>query len=690
MSYLRRALDPQPRPHRSSPSSRSRAAPRRSRSQPGGGGPTPPPEPLDQAIHDALAAPTPDGVTARVKFTNNLFPSGALLGQTGSALMSGASGRLWLTNDGRGRIELQSDAGDVQIVWNPSSVTVYDASSNTVYQADLPADDETSRRRPARPRRRSPTSTRCSTELGVHWALSDAQPTDVAGQPAYSVSVSPKHDGGLLGSRRARLGRRARRAAARRRSTRRAAPRPVLALAVTDISYGAVPAERRRRRAARRREGRRPRLRRRPTTARARRRVTGLDAVRPRADFPVVAPDSLVGLPRRDVRLVGGDTRARRSTARASAGSSLVERKADASGARQRSSSGLPTVSLDGLTAHELATQLGTVLEWQRGGTSFVLAGLAAGRGRRGGRPGREVSDALPVEARGLVKRYGEIVAVDHVDLTVERGDVFGYLGPNGAGKTTSLRMLLGLIRPTAGSARLFGRDPLVAGREGARRRRRLRRGAALLPVPVAAGATCELLADYDEPVSRGAHRRGARARRAARPGEGPRRRLLARDAAAARDRGALLRRPRLLLLDEPTTGLDPAGMRDMRDLVRRLAGEGITILLSSHLLNEVEELCNRVAIIRKGSIVYEGALRDLLATAASGYRLRAARARARARRAPRPARASTASSCATASCASPATTRRSRRSPSRSARRGSRSPRSCRRRRASRSSSSA
>ena len=86
----------------------------------------------------------------------------------------------------------------------------------------------------------------------------------------------------------------------------------------------------------------------------------------------------------------------------------------------------------------------------------------------------------------------------------------------------------------------------------------------------------------------------------------------------------ALLREPRLLLLDEPTTGLDPAGMRDMRDLVRRLAGEGITILLSSHLLYEVEELCNRVAIVRKGRIVYQGRLRDLMATAATRYRLRA------------------------------------------------------------------
>src|SRR6185312_12234793 len=90
--------------------------------------------------------------------------------------------------------------------------------------------------------------------------------------------------------------------------------------------------------------------------------------------------------------------------------------------------------------------------------------GLGPERRSRDGGGVAQVSDAQPIEARGLVKRYGEIVAVDHVDLTVERGDVFGYLGPNGAGKTTSLRMLLGLIRPTEGSARLFGRSPLEDG----------------------------------------------------------------------------------------------------------------------------------------------------------------------------------------------------------------------------------
>jgi ABC-2 type transport system ATP-binding protein len=233
------------------------------------------------------------------------------------------------------------------------------------------------------------------------------------------------------------------------------------------------------------------------------------------------------------------------------------------------------------------------------------------------------VTDALPVETRGLVKRYGDLVAVDHVDLHVERGDVYGYLGPNGAGKTTSLRILLGLIRPTEGSARLFGRDPLVDGAKA------LEGVAGFVEAPrfypyLSGRRNLRLLADYDEPPSRSrieevlelVELRDRAKDRVGGYSHGMRQRL----GIAA----SLLRQPRLLLLDEPTTGLDPAGMRDMRDLVRRLAGEGITILLSSHLLYEVEELCNRVAIIRKGRIVYQGTLEALLATAASGYRLRA------------------------------------------------------------------
>jgi ABC-2 type transport system ATP-binding protein len=232
------------------------------------------------------------------------------------------------------------------------------------------------------------------------------------------------------------------------------------------------------------------------------------------------------------------------------------------------------------------------------------------------------VSDDAPVATSGLVKRYGDLVAVDGVDLTVERGDVFGYLGPNGAGKTTLLRMLLGLIRPTAGHARLFGRDPLADGAKALQGVAGFVEGPRFYPY-LSGRKNLELLADYD--------------------GDGARSRIdevlevvelrdRAKDRVGGYSHGmrqrlgiasALLRRPQLLLLDEPTTGLDPAGMRDMRDLVRRLAGEGITILLSSHLLNEVEELCNRVAIIRKGRIVYEGGLGELLATATTGYRLR-------------------------------------------------------------------
>jgi ABC-2 type transport system ATP-binding protein len=232
------------------------------------------------------------------------------------------------------------------------------------------------------------------------------------------------------------------------------------------------------------------------------------------------------------------------------------------------------------------------------------------------------VEEAPPVKARGLVKRYDEVLAVDHIDLNVRGGDVYGFLGPNGAGKTTTLRMALGLITPTEGTVELFGRDPM---RHGARA---LEGVAGFVEAPrfypyMSARKNLELLAALDgdgaseridevldvvELAPRARHRVGGYS-------HGMRQRL----GIAA----ALLRRPRLLILDEPATGLDPAGMRDMRLLIRRLAGEGITVLLSSHQLPEVQELCDRVAIVDSGRVVYEGALADLRRQGGAGYRTR-------------------------------------------------------------------
>ena len=231
------------------------------------------------------------------------------------------------------------------------------------------------------------------------------------------------------------------------------------------------------------------------------------------------------------------------------------------------------------------------------------------------------MEEAPPVKARGLVKRYDEVLAVDRIDLNVRAGDVYGFLGPNGAGKTTTLRMALGLITPTEGTVELFGRDPM---REGARA---LEGVAGFVEAPrfypyLTGGKNLQLLAALDgdgaasriaevleivDLTPRAGHRVGGYS-------HGMRQRL----GIAA----ALLRRPRLLILDEPATGLDPAGMRDMRQLIRRLADEGITVLLSSHQLPEVQELCDRVAIVDSGRVVYEGALADLRRQGGGGYRL--------------------------------------------------------------------
>src|ERR671918_480101 len=219
------------------------------------------------------------------------------------------------------------------------------------------------------------------------------------------------------------------------------------------------------------------------------------------------------------------------------------------------------------------------------------------------------MDDDLLVETRGLGKRYGErIVAVDRLDLRVRRGEVYGFLGPNGAGKTTTLRMLLGLVRPTSGSALVLGAPP--GSPEG------LARIGALIETP----AFYPFLSGRDNlrVLARQAGVREARIDGAlgevaltARAGDrfrtyslGMKQRL----GIAA----ALLKDPELLILDEPTNGMDPAGMAEMRGFIRKLGQGRRTVLLSSHLMTEVEQVSDRVGVISKGELVREGTVDEL------------------------------------------------------------------------------
>jgi ABC-2 type transport system ATP-binding protein len=219
------------------------------------------------------------------------------------------------------------------------------------------------------------------------------------------------------------------------------------------------------------------------------------------------------------------------------------------------------------------------------------------------------------VETLGLTKQFGERVAVSNVDLRVPRGAAFGYLGPNGAGKTTLIRMLLGLTSATSGSMRLLGR-PVPAERAAA-----LARVGAIVEEPRFHGHLTgrENLQVIAAARERAAHDRidGALARvgltqradeRVKRYSLGMRQRL-----GVAR---SLLADPELLILDEPTNGLDPAGIHEFRDMIRGFVAEGRTVLLSSHLLDEVEKICDEVAIVDRGQIVAQGPIDELAADA--------------------------------------------------------------------------
>jgi ABC-2 type transport system ATP-binding protein len=212
------------------------------------------------------------------------------------------------------------------------------------------------------------------------------------------------------------------------------------------------------------------------------------------------------------------------------------------------------------------------------------------------------------VTTQRLTKTYGRGTAVDSVSLTVRRGEVYGFLGPNGAGKTTTLRMLMGLVRPSAGTARVLGGSPGDP--------RVLRRVGALIESPgfypyLTGRDNLRVLARYNRLPDREVEAALEQVELRDRAGDrfksyslGMKQRL----GVAA----ALLGEPDLLILDEPTNGLDPAGMADMRDLLRRVVDRGQTVLLSSHLLGEVQQICDRVGVIAHGRLLTESTVADL------------------------------------------------------------------------------
>jgi ABC-2 type transport system ATP-binding protein len=228
---------------------------------------------------------------------------------------------------------------------------------------------------------------------------------------------------------------------------------------------------------------------------------------------------------------------------------------------------------------------------------------------------------ASVLEVRGFTKKFGDFVAVDSLSFEVRRGDVYGFLGPNGSGKSTTIRAIFGLVEPTEGEIRLLGHQAGgPGGREGV---------AGFVDMPgfydyLSARDNLKVLAAADQ-----------------RKEEPPMTRVLETVGLLGRERdkvktystgmkqrlaiaSALLREPEVLILDEPTNGLDPGGMRDVRDLIRRLNEDGLTIFLSSHLLAEVEQLCNRVALIGHGRLLAEGTIAEVVGgdNGRPGYRL--------------------------------------------------------------------
>jgi outer membrane lipoprotein-sorting protein len=334
-----------------------------------GTGPTPPAKPLADAVHDALSAPKVDGVSARIQFTNhllegaNLANSGGEAGQISSSpLLTGAAGRLWIGSNGQARLELQSEEGDTQILWDGKTAELYDASTNTLYRYTPRQESsgetlgtatdtkigESSRSSTSTTPRGTPTVSEIEEALakaGKHANISPATPTDLAGQAAYTVRVSPRENGGLIGG--AELSWDATTGVPLRTaiySTNSSAP--VIELAATEISYGPVESS--------------------------------------TLDFtpPANAKVEEVMLPTKHGSGTEGPPSAGEKPHVSSSGKGLgsivlLESPVKA-GTKESTSSeleDLPKVNIDGTSASELPTQLGTLLTFERAGVRYLLGG---------------------------------------------------------------------------------------------------------------------------------------------------------------------------------------------------------------------------------------------------------------------------------------------------------------------------
>jgi outer membrane lipoprotein-sorting protein len=349
-----------------------------------GGASAPPAKPLDQAIYDASRAPDVAGLSARIHFTNNLLPSGSLPEGAASPMITGADGRLWLSGDGKVRLELQSDSGDAQVVSDGSRFMVYDATSNTAYTGAM------AQEKGAPHADKAPTLAGIDkglANLGKMWTLSGAQPGTTAGRPSYTVRISPKDDGGLLGA--AELAWDAAHGVPLRAAVyAQGQATPVLQLEATHISYKPIaastfavtPPSR-----AKVTQVSAPDHS--PASAGHAPDVSGRAAVARQLAFPLAAPKRLAGLPLQEVRLVKSqDGNGALSVYGQGLGAILVLQ--GKGGDNPLSSLKLPKIALGRATGSELATALGTVLTFQRGGVSYVVAGsvppLAAENAARG------------------------------------------------------------------------------------------------------------------------------------------------------------------------------------------------------------------------------------------------------------------------------------------------------------------